>query len=95
MKGKYQVCPLLLKSVTVTVIKREILARENLGARKVDDRVIRLPAYLNPMTWQVHLLKFSLLGIGSPKALVLEGIALALFTTLCLIPAVRSLHRAA
>src|SRR5688572_25092877 len=55
----------------------------------------RIPAYLNPMTWQVDLLRFSLLGIGSPKALLLEAVALALFTTLCLILAVRALNRAA
>ncbi len=55
----------------------------------------RVPAYLNPMTWQVDLLRFSLLGIGSPKVLVLEALALALFTTICLTLAVRALNRAA
>jgi len=55
----------------------------------------RVAAYLNPMTWQVDLLRFSLLGIGSPKTLILEAVALALFTTLCLVLAVRALNRAA
>ena len=55
----------------------------------------RVPAYLNPMTWQVDLLRFSLLGIGSPKALLIEGAALGLFTILCLTLAVRALNRAA
>ena len=55
----------------------------------------RVPAYLNPMTWQVDLLRFSLLGIGSPNVLVLEGIALAIFTIVCLTLAVRALNRAA
>ncbi len=55
----------------------------------------RVPAYLNPMTWQVDLLRFSLLGIGSTKVLVLEAVALALFTTICLTLAVRALNRAA
>jgi len=55
----------------------------------------RVPAYLNPMTWQVDLLRFSLLGIGSPNALLMEGAALALFTIVCLILAVRALNRAA
>jgi ABC-2 type transport system permease protein len=55
----------------------------------------RAPAYLNPMTWQVDLLRFSLLGIGSPNVLVLEGIALAIFTIVCLTLAVRALNRAA
>jgi ABC-2 type transport system permease protein len=55
----------------------------------------RVPAYLNPMTWQVDLLRFSLLGTGSPNALILEGIALALFTVICLTLAVRALNRVA
>ncbi len=55
----------------------------------------RVPAYLNPMTWQVDLLRFSLLGIGSPNALILEGIALLGFTIVCLTLAVRALNRAA
>lgn len=55
----------------------------------------RIPAYLNPMTWQVDLLRFSLLGIGSPRAVIIEGIALLLFTIVCLTLAVRALNRAA
>ena len=55
----------------------------------------RVPAYLNPMTWQVDLLRFSLFGIGSSTALMLEGVALGVFATICLTLAVRSLNRAA
>lgn len=55
----------------------------------------RIPAYLNPMTWQVDLLRFSLLGVGSPSALILEGIALSVFALACLTLAVRALNRAA
>jgi ABC-2 type transport system permease protein len=55
----------------------------------------RIPAYLNPMTWQVDLLRFSLLGVGSPIPLLLEGAALLLFAFVCLILAVRALNRAA
>lgn len=55
----------------------------------------RVPAYLNPMTWQVDLLRFSLLGVGSPSALIMEGIALAVFALACLMLAVRALNRAA
>jgi ABC-2 type transport system permease protein len=54
----------------------------------------RTLAYLNPMTWQVDLLRFSLLGIGSPHTLVLEGIALVIFAIVCLTLAVRALNRA-
>jgi ABC-2 type transport system permease protein len=55
----------------------------------------RVPAYLNPMTWQVDLLRFSLLGVGSPTALFLEGAAVIVFTLICLTFAVRALNRAA
>lgn len=54
----------------------------------------RVPAYLNPMTWQVDLLRFSLLGVGSPKTLLLEGVAVVVFALVCLFLAVRALNRA-
>lgn len=55
----------------------------------------RIPAYVNPMTWQVDLLRFSLLGVGSPIPLLLEGAALLVFALVCLVLAVRALNRAA
>jgi ABC-2 type transport system permease protein len=55
----------------------------------------RIPAHLNPMTWQVDLLRFSLLGVGSPRQLLLESFAQIVFTVLCLVIAVRTLNRAA
>ncbi len=55
----------------------------------------RIPAYLNPMTWQVDLLRFSVLGVGSPIPLLLEGAALLIFAFVCLVLAVRALNRAA
>ena len=50
---------------------------------------------LNPMTWQVDLLRFSLLGTGAPTVLVLEAGAFAAFTAICLAFAVRALDRVA
>ena len=54
----------------------------------------RVPAYLNPMTWQVDLLRFSLLGVGSATPLLLEGVATTAFALVCLALAVRTLNRA-
>jgi len=54
----------------------------------------RLPAYINPMTWQVDLLRFSLLGVGSAMPLLLEGAAVLVFALVCLALAVRALNRA-
>ncbi len=54
----------------------------------------RWAAYMNPLTWQVDLLRFGLLGVGAPGTLLLEAGALAGFTVLCLALAVRALNRA-
>jgi ABC-2 type transport system permease protein len=55
----------------------------------------RWVAYCNPMTWQVDLLRFTLLGHGGSPLLPLEAAALLIFTALCLALAVRVLNRAA
>ena len=54
----------------------------------------RVLAYLNPMTWQVDLLRFSLLGVGSASVILFEGLAVVGFSVICLIFAVRALNRA-
>jgi len=54
----------------------------------------RIPAYFNPMTWQVDLLRFSLLGVGSPTMLLWEAAAVIVFGVICLALAVRALNRA-
>jgi ABC-2 type transport system permease protein len=50
---------------------------------------------LNPMTWQVDLLRFSLLGTGDPTVLTMEAVAFAAFSAICLALAVRALDRVA
>jgi ABC-2 type transport system permease protein len=54
----------------------------------------RVISYLNPLTWQVDLLRFGLLGIGQRTPLVLEIVALLIFAAVCLGFAVRALNRA-
>ncbi|HVL34367.1 MAG TPA: ABC transporter permease [Burkholderiales bacterium] len=51
-------------------------------------------ASANPMTWQVDLLRWSVLGLGAPARLLGEAAALALFTAAGLGFAVRALDRA-
>jgi ABC-type multidrug transport system permease subunit len=46
------------------------------------------------MTWQVDVLRFSLLGIGSTAAALIEFSAFMLFTVICLSWAVRVIDRA-
>jgi ABC-2 type transport system permease protein len=54
----------------------------------------RWAAQINPMTWQVDLLRFTLLGTGVPTVMLLEAVAFGVFTLLCLAFAVRALDRA-
>jgi ABC-2 type transport system permease protein len=53
----------------------------------------RAAAYFNPMTWQVDLFRFSLLGLGHPAVLLMEAAALGLFAVTCLALAVHALNR--
>jgi ABC-2 type transport system permease protein len=55
----------------------------------------RWTAILNPMTWQVDVLRFSLLGIGSPQVVALEAVAFGVFTMVSLAGAVRALDHVA
>jgi len=55
----------------------------------------QMVARINPMTWQVDMLRFSLLGTGAPTLMLLEGAAFAAFGLVGLAFAVRALDRAA
>jgi ABC-type multidrug transport system permease subunit len=55
----------------------------------------RAAAYANPLTWQVDLLRFSVLGVGDPSTLMLEAVALVICVVIFLAYAVRTLNRAA
>ena len=54
----------------------------------------RAAAWMNPMTWQVDVLRFTLLGAGSATIAFLEFGAFVLFTVVCLSLAVRTINRA-
>lgn len=51
-------------------------------------------SYLNPITWQVDLLRFTLLGVGSPSTLLVEAGALVAFTIAALVVTLRALRPA-
>jgi ABC-2 type transport system permease protein len=55
----------------------------------------RTLAWLNPMTWQVDLLRWSLLGIGVPMVIALEAIAFVIFSGVLLTLAARAFNRVA
>ena len=54
----------------------------------------RTLAWLNPMTWQVDVLRFSLQGVGSISTVLLEFAGFMIFSLICLSLAVKALDRA-
>jgi ABC-2 type transport system permease protein len=54
----------------------------------------RAIAWVNPMTWQVDVLRYSLLGIGSAAEALIEFATFMVFTVVCLSFAVRVVDRA-
>lgn len=55
----------------------------------------RAVAWINPMTWQVDLLRFCVLGLGNPLTILWESLAYLAFSLACLAGAVGALNRAA
>jgi ABC-2 type transport system permease protein len=55
----------------------------------------RFIARLNPMTWQVDLLRFSVLGSGSAGMIAVESVAFIVFALVCLKFATRAIDLAA
>ncbi len=53
----------------------------------------RRAALVNPVTWQVDFLRFSTLGVGAPRRILLEVAAFALFSVASFAYAVRCLQR--
>ena len=53
----------------------------------------RAAALANPITWQIDLLRYCSIGIGSPRLIVLESAAFVLFAIACFALAVRSLQQ--
>jgi ABC-2 type transport system permease protein len=51
-------------------------------------------AMFNPMTWQVDILRYSMLGLGSTSGLLLEAFAFVGFALLCLFLSARSISQA-
>ena len=55
--------------------------------------VFRMAAMVNPITWQVDVLRFATIGLGSPSRILTESVLFVLFTILCFAGALRSLMR--
>jgi ABC-2 type transport system permease protein len=55
---------------------------------------LRAAAYVNPITWQVDVLRYATIGLGSVPVVALEGAAFVLFTLAGFAIAIRSLEEA-
>jgi ABC-2 type transport system permease protein len=54
----------------------------------------RLIAWINPMTWQVDALRYTLFAVGAPATILLESAAFVVFAIVSLAFAARALNRA-
>jgi ABC-2 type transport system permease protein len=57
-------------------------------------RAFRAVALANPITWQIDVLRYATIGLGSGRAIVLESAAFVLFTLASFWAAIRALERA-
>ena len=55
-------------------------------------RAFRAAALANPITWQVDLLRYSSIGMGAPRQILIEAIGFAIFALVSFAYAVRSLR---
>jgi ABC-type multidrug transport system permease subunit len=53
----------------------------------------RAPALVNPITWQVDLMRYATVGIGDPRMIAWEAAAFAAFSAAFFWVAVHSLQR--
>ncbi len=53
----------------------------------------RIAAWVNPITWQVDVLRYATIGLGAPATIAVEGGLFLLFAALCFGVALRALMR--
>jgi ABC-2 type transport system permease protein len=55
--------------------------------------VFRMIAAANPITWQVDVLRFATIGLGTPSTVLLQSALFVAFATVCFVAALRALQR--
>jgi ABC-2 type transport system permease protein len=53
----------------------------------------RMAAAANPITWQVDVLRFATIGLGSPSTLLVQSALFLVFTVVCFVGALTALQR--
>ena len=56
-------------------------------------RWFRVAGLLNPITWQVDVLRYCTIGLGDPARVAVEGLAFAGFTAVAFVFAIRALQQ--
>jgi len=57
-------------------------------------RAFRIAALANPITWQIDVLRYATIGLGTPRAIALESAAFVAFAGLAFAAAIRALREA-
>jgi len=55
--------------------------------------VFRAAAWANPITWQVDVLRYATIGLGSPATVGIEAALFGVFSVICFVGALRALMR--
>lgn len=55
--------------------------------------VFRAVAWANPITWQVDVLRYATIGLGSPTSIAMQAALFILFGTVCFVLALRALMK--
>ncbi len=55
--------------------------------------IFRIAAQVNPITWQVDVLRFGTIGLGTPGVIAVESLLFVVFATVCFGMALRALMR--
>ncbi|MBA2241368.1 MAG: ABC transporter permease, partial [Chthoniobacterales bacterium] len=55
-------------------------------------RLFRIIGYANPITWHVDVLRYATIGLGEPRAILLESIAFLTFGAVAFGFALRALR---
>ncbi len=57
-------------------------------------RAFRIAAFANPITWQIDVLRYATIGVGSAGAVTIEAVAFLMFTAAAFAAAIRALSDA-
>jgi ABC-2 type transport system permease protein len=57
-------------------------------------RALQMAAIVNPITWQIDVLRYATIGVGQGRTVAIEAVAFAVFTIVSFVAAIRALEDA-